>query len=121
MFNSIEARSPFQDNDIIQLANQKMKESDFKILDKGMLRREFPEVEKLGVMKEKMGFISPVGHWLRRNPKLIEDSFEILDATQEFQMARVKKLTNEALSGNFRKISQVWNLIIYAQWIKLQQ
>ncbi len=120
MFHSIEARSPFQDNYVIQLANQKMRETNFKLLDKKLLRREFPEVEKLGVMREKMGFISPVGHWLRKNPDLIDSSFEILDATQEFQMTRVKKLTKEALGGNFRKISQVWNLVIYAQWIKLQ-
>jgi len=120
MFHSIEARSPFQDNQVIQLANIKMQESEYKLLDKKILRSEFPEVENLGVMKEKMGFISPIGHWLRRNPNLVDASFEILNSTQDFRMNEIKKLTNEALNGNFRKISQVWNLIIYAQWIKLQ-
>ena len=121
MFHSIEARSPFQDDDLIQLANQRMKESGFNKLDKEILRNEFPEVEHLGVMKEKVGFISPVGHWMRKNPELLDSSLAILRYTQEFEMNRLKSLADEALSGNFRKISQIWNLIIYAQWIKLQE
>ena len=120
MFHSVEARSPFQDNQVIQLANLKMQETKYKTLDKKILRSEFPEVESLGVMKEKLGFISPIGHWLRSNPDLIDESFGILHSTQEFRMNRIQKLTNEALNGNFRKITQVWNLVVYAQWIKLQ-
>ena len=121
MFHSIEARSPFQDDDLIQLANQRMKESGFNKLDKEILRNEFPEVEHLGVMKEKVGFISPVGHWMRKNPELVNSSLAILRSTQEFEMNKLKSLADDALSGNFRKISQIWNLIIYAQWIKLQE
>jgi asparagine synthase (glutamine-hydrolysing) len=121
MFHSIEARSPFQDDNLVKYANQKMQESGFKRLDKKILRNEFPEVEALGIMKGKVGFISPVGHWMRKNPELIDSSFAILDSAQEFNMNRLQRLRNEALDGNFRKISQIWNLIIYAQWIKIQQ
>lgn len=120
MFHSIEARSPFQDDDLAELANLKMRETGFSKLNKEILRSEFPEVEDLGVMKEKVGFISPVGHWMRSNPEMVSASLRILDSTGEFKPDKLKKLADEALSGNFRKISQIWNLIIYAQWIKLQ-
>jgi len=106
---------------LVQFANQKMQESGFKRMNKEILRNEFPEVEVLGIMKGKVGFISPVGHWMRKNPELIDSSFAILDSAQEFNMNRIQRLRNEALDGNFRKISQIWNLIIYAQWIKIQQ
>ena len=121
MFHSVEARSPFQDDNLVKLANQKMQDFGFKRLNKEILRNEFPEVEVLGVMKGKVGFISPVGHWMRRNPELIDSSFAILESAQEFKMEKIQRLTNEALDGNFRKISQIWNLIIYAQWIKVHQ
>jgi asparagine synthase (glutamine-hydrolysing) len=120
MFHSIEARSPFQDDDLIQLANRKMLETGYKCLNKEILRSEFPEVEDLGVMKEKVGFISPVGHWMRSNPELVNSSLSYLISTGQFKIDMLKNLADEALNGNFRKISQIWNLIIYAQWIKLQ-
>lgn len=120
MFHSIEARSPFQDDDLVELANRKMLETGFSKLNKEILRSEFPEVEDLGVMKEKVGFISPVGHWMRSNPELVNSSLSYLMSTGQFRIDRLKTLADEALSGNFRKISQTWNLIVYAQWIKLQ-
>lgn len=121
MFHSIEARSPFQDDDLVNLANRKMMESGFKKLNKEILKSEFPEVKDLGVMTEKVGFISPVGHWMRSNPELVNSSLRFLISTEEFKIDKLRTLANEALSGNFRKISQIWNLIVYVQWIKLQK
>lgn len=120
MFFSIEARSPFQDNEVISIANMKMQESSFQKLNKKMLRDEFPEVDSLGISSKKMGFISPVGHWLRMNPELLDSTFSVLANTGDFRMPKVKTLAARALEGDFRKISQIWNLVILAQWIKLQ-
>ena len=69
MHYSIEARSPFQDENVIDCALTFMEKTEYKVLGKKFLWDAFPEVKSIGVRDDKAGFISPVGHWLRGNPE----------------------------------------------------
>jgi asparagine synthase (glutamine-hydrolysing) len=117
MFNSIEARSPFQDENVIQSALHEMKKHGFKKLEKLLLWSEFPEISTLGVRNDKAGFISPVGHWLRHNPTLAENSIEHLAGTGLFNLNYMKTLLVAPMEGNYRKIMQLWSLVVLSKWL----
>jgi asparagine synthase (glutamine-hydrolysing) len=113
---SIEARSPFQDERVIRMANSVMQEDSFKSHNKENLRRLFPELRDSGVRDDKAGFISPVGHWLRTNPNLVKTG---LDAVLESGLFNTNEITlrrNDQFSGDFSKIRQLWSLVVLGYW-----
>ena len=116
MFHSIEARSPFQDRYVVDEARKLMKDSHYKILDKKLLREAFPELRELGVREDKAGFISPLGHWLRGNPQLIQSTVEYLVKALKWDSKALTKLATAPQRGNFRELVQVWNLIVFVRW-----
>ena len=116
MFHSIEARSPFQDRYVVDEARRLMGSSHYKILDKKLLRDAFPELKALGVREDKAGFISPLGHWLRGNPGLIQSTVEYLGKTLEWDSEALSKLVTAPQRGNFRELVQLWNLIVFVRW-----
>jgi asparagine synthase (glutamine-hydrolysing) len=117
MFYSIEARSPFQDERVIDAALDYMEETKFKKIGKQLLWEVFPEMEALGVRKNKSGFISPVGHWLRENPTLVDQKIETLDKFLPLSKSHLQQIKTYPHSGNFRKIMQVWSLIVLSYWL----
>ena len=118
MYYSIEARSPFQDNNIIDWAFEYMSKSEYKEMGKKHLWNAYPEIEKLGVLKKKAGFTSPVGHWIRSNPKLVNESIEFLALNSLFDPHELRKFTTAGVRGNFRELMQLWTLIVLAKWQK---
>ena len=116
MYYSVEARSPFQDNRIIDWAFKYMSKSEYKEMGKKPLWKTYPEIEKLGVLKKKTGFTSPVGHWIRSNPQLVNESIEFLALNPLFDPNEVRKFAAAGLRGNFRELMQLWTLIILAKW-----
>jgi len=115
---SIEARSPFQDENVIAKSLELMKSNKFRILDKRILRSAYPELTSLGVRNDKTGFISPVGHWLRMNPKLVLESLERLQQTKQFQTIDIKKNTEIPYQGDFSKLKKLWSLVVLSNWLK---
>lgn len=117
MHNSIEARSPFQDDRVIAVGLNEMAKHKFKKIEKKILWEAFPEMQSLGVRPDKTGFISPVGHWLRGNQKLASDSVDHLHLMGHFNIEHMKKLLSAPADGNYRKIMQLWSLIVLSRWI----
>jgi asparagine synthase (glutamine-hydrolysing) len=117
MHNSIEARSPFQDDRVIAAGLNEMAKHKFKKIEKKILWEAFPEMQSLGVRPDKTGFISPVGHWLRGNQKLASDSVDHLHLMGHLNIEHMKKLLSAPADGNYRKIMQLWSLIVLSRWI----
>jgi asparagine synthase (glutamine-hydrolysing) len=116
MYHSIEARSPFQDRIVVGAARKLMSDSNYRILEKKLLRDAFPELKELGVREDKAGFISPLGHWLRGNPELIRTTVEYLEKKLGWNPHELSKLANSPKTGNFRNLIQLWNLIVFVRW-----
>ena len=117
MYFSIEARSPFQDDEVIALGKEMMNKSSYRSLDKVLLRDQFPEIIDLGVRPDKAGFVSPLGHWLRENPQLISKSLNslvrqgILETQETLDWIETPKL------GDFKLLKQLWALMILGIWL----
>jgi asparagine synthase (glutamine-hydrolysing) len=90
MWNSIEARSPFLDENIV---------------GQGFY----------GSYK-KLGFISPLGFWLRENKDLVHDSLIYLNSNFNFDKNYLKILANAPEDGNFKEFRFLWSLIVLANW-----
>lgn len=115
---SIEARSPFQDDDVIALGQQLMGEENYKLLNKKILRDVFPETVNLGVRDDKAGFTSPVGHWLRANPDFLADSLRRLNNFEIFSNSYLETLITAPRTGSYQKIMQSWTLLVFSRWIE---
>lgn len=113
---SIEARSPFQDERVIRMANSVMQEDSFKSHNKENLRRLFPELRDSGVRDDKAGFISPVGHWLRTNPNLVKTGLDAVLESGLFNTNEINLRRNDQFSGDFSKIRQLWSLVVLGYW-----
>lgn len=118
MHYSIEARSPFQDERVIAYALNYMESKKFKILGKGILRDSFPELSGIGIRDDKAGFISPVGHWLRGNPALVNRALKELSQKLPLDQNFLNELENSPRKGEFRKIMQLWSLVVLSYWVQ---
>lgn len=116
MYHSIEARSPFQDRDVVVAAREVMNDNKYKILQKKLLRDAFPELKELGVRDDKAGFISPLGHWLRGNPDLIHQTLHFLESHFKWDSRELSKYYTSPQRGNFRELIQLWTLIVFVRW-----
>ena len=117
---SIEARSPFQDERVVSLAKQMMMSFGDRYLKKQILWDLYPELINIGVRKDKAGFISPVGHWLRSNPRLVDVAFEALADSGLFQNDKLSKRRKDQYLGQFDKLRQLWSLVVLGYWLRMQ-
>lgn len=113
---SIEARSPFQDERVIKNSNRVMQQSGFQSHEKKSLREMFPELSKFGVRDDKAGFISPVGHWLRTNPQLVNTGLDAVMNSGFFNRDEVFRRRRDQFSGDFERIRQLWSLVVLGYW-----
>ena len=119
MHFSIEARSPFQDEDVIAAADRTMQGTNYKLLDKTTLKNEFPELKILKVKKEKDGFTSPVGHWMRENPEFIRESLEYLGKLPNWNRSTISHFHNSQFNGDYKTNMQLWTLTVYSTWMRI--
>lgn len=119
MHYSIEARSPFQDDRVINWANSYMNTHKHKRLSKIALWEQYPELKTLGVRSDKAGFTSPVGHWLRANPVLVRSSLDFLSRDPRFNAKELHYLTDAPQRGRYRELMQLWSLVVLATWMQL--
>jgi asparagine synthase (glutamine-hydrolysing) len=114
MFHSIEARSPFLDDEVVEYA---LRTRNQKYLSKSeIFKREFPELSTLPVMSRKSGFVSPIGHWLRGNPEFVNEQIGYLNKYLGFNMAFMQSLSESPRLGNFESMKKLWALLILASW-----
>ena len=118
MWHSIEARSPFQSEELINAGYVEMKRLKFGTLNKEVLKKEFPELSQLVTSREKIGFSSPIGHWLRSNPKLIKRTGELLIDEFRINAKSWNALAKAPAIREFHGITQLWSLVVLGTWIE---
>ena len=118
---SVEARSPFQSENVISSGIEMMKKVNYKMLNKSILTQQYPELLSLSVNRQKLGFMSPLGHWLRNNNNLIQDSCVYLKRNFDFDKKELEKLSRTATLGDYKNFRFLWNLIVLAEWHRLDK
>jgi hypothetical protein len=68
------------------------------------------------VDKEKRGFVSPIGHWLRINVKEVEAAIEYLNGNSKFAELILDIKPTDVFSGDFLKLRKIWNLLVLSKW-----
>jgi asparagine synthase (glutamine-hydrolysing) len=116
---SIEARSPFQDDRVIDWANSYMVQNRYQKLSKEILWKTYPELSELGVRKDKAGFTSPVGHWLRGNPNLVKESLDYLSRDTRFNKPGLDFYREAPQRGQYRELMQLWTLVVLSTWLQI--
>jgi asparagine synthase (glutamine-hydrolysing) len=117
---SIEARSPFQDENVIDHAHCFMSRNLGNQIDKVALRNAFPELEWLGIRPDKSGFISPVGHWLRGNSNYVRSKINTLTSSSFFKRGSLDRFKGAEQSGDYNRIMKLWSLLVLSCWLDLQ-
>jgi hypothetical protein len=117
MWYSIEARSPFQSERVIGGGYRNMNDANFLKVNKEILKNAYPDLKKLPILTSKHGFISPLGYWLRNNPKLIEDSLENITRYLPFEKKELTLLKSSAENRNFVQFKLLWSLIVLNRWL----
>ena len=121
MANSLEARSPFLDHEVMELAARlpidlKLKGGTLKYLPK----RAFPDLlPPENVNRRKMGFGVPVGQWFRG--PLRELLLDALLSEQSlsrgyFRREPLEQLVREHLDGKSDRQLVLWNLLMLELW-----
>lgn len=121
MANSLEARSPFLDHEVMELAARlpvtlKAPGKDLKAL----LKRTFADLlPPANVNRRKMGFGVPVGVWFRRELRdFVRDVLLSKQARERgyFQQAEVERLVTEHQAGRADYAFQLWSLLMLELW-----
>ena len=97
-----------------------MKQKNFMVFNKKILRDEFPELNRLPVKTEKVGFTSPIGHWMREDPDFVNDSIVYLSNLHEFDASYLAKFKGAQFRGDYRTNMQLWTLVVYANWLMVK-
>jgi asparagine synthase (glutamine-hydrolysing) len=114
---SLEAREPFLDHRVIELAwslplSMKIRDDRGKWIVRELLRRHLPDHL---VDREKQGFGLPVAEWLRG--PLREWTEDLLANADEapFDMRRVRSLWHRHLAGENHQ-GALWAVLMYEEW-----
>jgi asparagine synthase (glutamine-hydrolysing) len=121
MANSLEARSPFLDHEVMAFAARlpvslKLRGGQLKYL----LKRTFTDLLPTeNVKRRKMGFGVPLGAWFRGELReMATDTLLSVRALQRgyFQRASLERLLSEHLNSKADHSFQLWNLLMLELW-----
>jgi asparagine synthase (glutamine-hydrolysing) len=121
MANSLEARSPFLDHEVMEFAARLPVEIKFRGGKlKSLLKRAFADLlPPENVNRRKMGFGVPVGQWFRGPLRdLLRDATLSADTLGRlfFRRQEVRRLVDEHLELRADHSSQLWNLLMLELW-----
>jgi asparagine synthase (glutamine-hydrolysing) len=119
MWHSIEARSPFQSENLIAIGYRGMEKSNFQYLNKEILKQHFPKIDQLPINKVKTGFLSPLGSWLRSNEDLVNDSLNSIGRYIEVDKIALKKLSQSPKKGEYFNFKILWGIIVLEKWFSV--
>ena len=121
MAHSLEARTPFLDNELIDLilkipSNLRTKQKDLKYLLRKSLRDFLPD-EILNAKKK--GFILPIDRWLRTN--LMDLTKEYLDPNRLkkegiFNSDIYSRYVVPHFAGKSNNSSKIWTILMFQLW-----
>ncbi len=121
MKNSLEARVPFLDSKLVELAYRLP--LDFKIRGRNkkyILKETFKDILPPETTKfRKQGFGVPVDYWFRNELKEEISSLlskELIDRQGIFNFKMVNNLLNEHLSAKENHKGKLWNLFVFQKW-----
>ncbi|MEO6654908.1 MAG: asparagine synthase (glutamine-hydrolyzing), partial [Pyrinomonadaceae bacterium] len=123
MANSLEARSPFLDHNLIEFAaslpeGMKMKGLGTKTLLKKVAARLVP---KEVIYRRKMGFGVPIGSWFRGEMKDFVHSVLLSEKSLKRGVVKpeiLERYVNEHTSGKRDHAFQVWTLLMLELWFQ---
>lgn len=123
MANSLEARSPFLDHNVIEFAaslpeSLKMRRFETKSLLKKVAARLVPREV---VYRRKMGFGVPIGKWIRGEMKdFVRDVLLSPTALDRgiVKPDKIQKYVNEHISGSRDHAFQIWTLLMLELWFQ---
>jgi asparagine synthase (glutamine-hydrolysing) len=121
MANSLEARSPFLDHNLIEFAaslpeGMKMRGFETKTLLKKVATRLVP---KEVVYRRKMGFGVPIGNWFRGEMKDFVRSVLLSERSLKRGVVRpdmIERYVNEHITGARDHAFQLWTLMMLELW-----
>ena len=123
MANSLEARSPFLDHNVIEFAAtlpESMKMGNFQT--KSLLKKVAARlVPKEVVYRKKMGFGVPVGKWFRHEMKDFVRGVLLSEKSLQRGVVRpevIEKYVDEHTSGQFDHSFQLWTLLMLELWFQ---
>jgi asparagine synthase (glutamine-hydrolysing) len=121
MANSLEARSPFLDHEIMEFAARlpiEIKVRGRRL--KYFLKHAFADLlPPENIKRPKMGFGVPVGQWFRGPLKdlLCDALFSRSSSTREyFRDSEIKRLVGDHLESRADFSFQLWNLLMLELW-----
>jgi asparagine synthase (glutamine-hydrolysing) len=123
MANSLEARSPFLDHEVMELAARLP--SSYKLrgrMSKHILKQAFTDLlPPENLSRRKMGFGVPAGEWFRGDLlTLLNDS--ILSATslssEYVDVSEVRRLADEHLCRRAERGNLLWSLLMLELWLR---
>ena len=121
MAYSLEARSPFLDHHVAELAARmplRLKQHGSR--GKVILTETFRDLLPASIQnRSKMGFGVPIDHWFRNELRpLVRDT--LLDSTATsrgyFEPATVRRLIEEHETSHFDHAYRLWHLLVFEQW-----
>lgn len=118
---SLEARVPYLDTDMVELAFQvpdhlKVDRRGTKVLLKEIASRHLP---RACVYRPKEGFSIPMKRWLRGPFRPTMEAFLCEDRVREqgiFRSETVSRLKREHLEGTANHSHVIWSLIVFQAW-----
>lgn len=118
MHHSVEARSPFQD-----LLNQREFSASnesalLKNVGKVNLITAFPELSKLPINPNKVGFVSPLGHWLRSNIGFVQGRLYYLEEILGLSAQKIDLMVARLYSGDFDNLRKTWSLVVLSRYLE---
>ncbi|HSF17315.1 MAG TPA: asparagine synthase (glutamine-hydrolyzing) [Vicinamibacteria bacterium] len=121
MATSLEARAPFLDTDVLELAfrmpgSLKLRGSTRKYILKKALSNKLPGVV---LRRRKEGFSIPMKNWLRDGLRpLMNDllSRERVEARKLFRYEAVERLISEHVSSRANRAHQLFPLMVFERW-----
>jgi len=121
MANSLEARSPFLDHEVMEFAARLPVEIKFRGRRlKSLLKLAFADLLPIeNVNRRKMGFGVPVGQWFRGPLReLLQDSLFSQQSLERgyFREPEVRRLVDEHLESVADHSFQLWNLLMLELW-----
>ena len=121
MLNSIEARSPFLDHELIEWSwsvplDMKFRNGNSKWILRKVLSKYIPTNL---TERPKMGFSVPIEEWLKYDLKEWAESLlskDSIDKQGFFDSKKVEKLWSEHKSGHRRFHAQLWSILMASSW-----